>query len=208
MDGNQRGLPVKIAHIRQKLADRNLNKPLVITEAGWHNNDTVDQFPSSDEEQSRYVVQLFAQSIAADVEFMIWWSFRDDPEYQYQNGLVTEAQGGKPPQEKPAYRVFQTAAQRMGRAQYEGMLSAAETQDPALEAYQFVDAFSGKRMYVAWLNPEGTDQPRPLNTPGSMATVYSKENVNLGVVHDGDDGAQDGRVTVNVGSSPVYIVMD
>lgn len=208
VNGDQRGLPAKIAHLRQKLADRGLNKPFVITEAGWHSNASHDQYPSSDEEQSRYVVQLFAQSIASDLQFMIWWSFRDDLEYQYQNGLVTQAEGGQPPQEKPSYRVFQTAARRLSNAQYERMLSAADTQDPDLEVYQFTAALSGKRMYVAWLNPAGTDQTRPLSRPGSVATVYSKENVNLGVVHDGDDGAQDGRVTVHVGSSPVYIVVD
>src|SRR5690606_12335089 len=38
IDGNQRGLPVKTARIREKLAAHNLAKPIMITEAGWHNN--------------------------------------------------------------------------------------------------------------------------------------------------------------------------
>src|SRR5690606_37357086 len=123
-------------------------KPIMITEAGWHNNSPPDRFPSSDEEQSRYVIQLFAQSIAADVQVMIWWTLFDLVDYPYANGLVTNGES-QPPQQKPADRVFQTAARRLARAEYQGMLSAAETQDPDLEVYQFTDAQSGKRMYVA-----------------------------------------------------------
>jgi hypothetical protein len=205
------GLPEKIAAIRQKLADHALEKPLVLTETGWHSNDAL-QNPSSEEEQSRYVVRFFAQSIAYDLQFSIWWMLHDgliESGYQFANGLVSDAQ---PPIAKPAYRVYQTAVNRIASAQFVAALSTAETQDPNLEVYQFAENSTGKRMYVAWINPVESSEMRPLTVAGGLVTVYDKENNLQSVVRDGDandnDRAQNGRITIPVGSSPLYIVMD
>ncbi|MCC6169045.1 MAG: cellulase family glycosylhydrolase [Caldilineaceae bacterium] len=205
------GLPEKIAAIRQKLADHALDKPLVITEAGWH-SDEDNQISSSPEEQSRYVVRFFAQSMAYGLRFTVWWMLHDgliESAYQFANGLVTDT---TPPVAKPAYQVYQTAVNRIARAQFVAALSAAETQDPNLEVYQFAEAYTGKRMYVAWINPVESSETRPLSVAGGTAAIYSKENTLQGVVRDGDandgDGAQDGKITLPVGSSPLYIVMD
>ncbi|RIK53906.1 MAG: hypothetical protein DCC57_07575 [Chloroflexi bacterium] len=205
------GLPEKIAAIRQKLADHALDKPLILTETGWHSN-APKQNPSSEEEQSRYVVRFFAQSIAYNLRFSIWWMLHDgltESGYQFANGLVTDS---APPVAKPAYQVYQTAVNRIARAQFVAALSVAETQDANLEVYQFAEAYTGKRLYVAWINPVESSETRPLSVAGSVATIYSKEDTLQAVVRDGDandnDGAQDGKITLPVGSSPLYIVMD
>ena len=59
------GLLEKANAIRAKLAEYGItDKPLFITEVGWYSNDIkIDQ--SSPEEQARYVLQFYAQSLAA-----------------------------------------------------------------------------------------------------------------------------------------------
>jgi hypothetical protein len=218
---NGTGLPEKTAAIRQKLAEYQVSKPIVVTEVGWHSDQVPEEgcgegdkprcpeLPSSEEDQSRYVVQFFAQSIAFDIDFSIWWVLYDLADYAFDNGLVTQAGvtlGG--PLAKPSYRAYQTAVRRIERATFVAALNIAETRDANLEVYQFTEAYTGKRMFVAWVNPVDTNETRPLNVAGSMATLYSKENVLQGVVRDGDDGMQDGQLTVHIGGSPIYVIMD
>lgn len=216
-------LPEKTAEIRSLLAQApyKLNKPLVITEAGWHNNDHAF-LPSNDAIQSQYVVQFFLQSLALDIDFTIWWELRDSPSpnYQFANGLVVEATSNTPPAAKPAYAVYQTAVRWLAQADYIAKLGATETLDEAVEAYQFAAAVTHKPLYVAWFNPKWGksdenhkyanwydpaeySQTRTLRLPGTSATIYSMNNVNLGVVTDGDG---DGKIEVTVGSNPIYVV--
>jgi hypothetical protein len=46
-----------------------------------------------------------------------------------------------------------------------------------------------------------------LELPGATATIYSKEGAAVGVVQDGDDGNNDGKVNVTIGRSPLYVVI-
>jgi hypothetical protein len=87
-----------------------------------------------------------------------------------------------------------------------------------LEVYKFATAGDIQFFYVAWLNPvipfsaeavasfdDSTAQP--LQVPGSFATVYAKDGALMQTINDADDGIADGRVTVSVSRSPIYIVM-
>ena len=63
--------------------------PMVITEAGWHSDPDLADQPSSPEIQARYVAEFFTQSMAGDVDVMIWWTLSDIVGWLTENGLVT-----------------------------------------------------------------------------------------------------------------------
>ncbi|RIK43883.1 MAG: hypothetical protein DCC55_04285 [Chloroflexi bacterium] len=196
------GLLEKTEAIRQKLAEYGLDKPIIITETGWHNNaHPLEEFSSNDEIQSRYVVSLFAQGLAADVKINTWWPFIDiGPTYEYDSGLIT-VDG----QLKPAYGVFQLMTQELGSAQYVRTLTQAQTGNADLEVHEFTDTATGQTLYVAWRNP--VDNPSLPGLPLALnaAQVLVKDLYGAtSVVNDADDGSANGRVTVSVGR-PVYI---
>jgi hypothetical protein len=191
------GLKEKTAAVRKMLTDRGLNKPMIITEAGWHNNDHPD-YPSTDHIQNRYVVELFAQSIAADVDMMVWWALFEIDGYQFDNGLVDLAG-----QSKPAYEVFQIAAEELAQAQFVRTLPQSETGNANLEVHQMTDGANGQQMYVAWLNPATGSGTASLRLDAEEVTVREMTGA-PDTIGDQDDGDNDGRVTIAVGA-PVYI---
>jgi hypothetical protein len=202
---NGTGLPEKTRAIRSIVENRCGPKPVIVTEAGWHSNKLGVPDPNNPtnlEIQAEFVVRLFAQAKALDLRFLIWWPLHDLSDgIQYQMGLVTD---DLPPVRKPAFEVYRAAVTRLAHAEYLGPLSAAETQKPNLEAYRFRDRFTGETFYVAWLNPYTTKQTTPLQLSASKATVYDIWNRDMGEVQ----AAANGQVTVDVGSSPIYIVID
>ena len=197
------GLPEKAAAIRTVMGD--CSKPMVLTEVGWHSN-TVDNegLSSTPELQSRHVVQLLTQAMANEMEIIIWWMLYTPDEYPYDTGLVTAA---NPPVYKPAFSVFQATVQRLAAVEYEATLSAVESGDVNLEVYRFRDAQS-KTFHVAWLNPSTTSETKVLQLAGAQATVRDKFGNVSATLTDAADGAQDGKVTIQVSGSPVYIYVD
>jgi hypothetical protein len=198
--GKGPGLIEKTAAIRQILAAHGLNKPIFITEAGWHNNSNTSP-ASSDEEQKRHVVALYVQSMAANVDLLIWWPFIDiGPTYQYDMGLITFP---APRQRKPAFYVFKTLIDEMRAAQFVRTLPASETGNADLEVHHFTDSRNGQVLLVAWLDPLKTTNSAPLKLTTARVTVKSMEG-DLTTVADQDDGQQDGKVTLSI-RRPVYI---
>ena len=62
-ESDSSGLMEKVADINGKLQAKGLNKPMMLTEIGWHSEDDKN-YPSSPEYQSRQVVQLLTRSMA------------------------------------------------------------------------------------------------------------------------------------------------
>jgi hypothetical protein len=196
------GLLEKANYIRSKLQNEyDLDKPMIVTEAGWHSNSPLAH-PSNQEIQARYVVQFFTQSYAADLDTMIWWMFNDPGGGYWDNGLVTNA---SPPVRKLSFTVFQNMVEEMSTTHYQRRLSLAETGNESLEVYQFVDWVQQRNLYIAWLNPVNGSQTHPLLLPAAEATVKSMEGNVMFTIGDSDDGIADGKVTVHVGSRPIYI---
>lgn len=196
------GLLEKANVIKGILADSGYpNKPIIVTEAGWHSNDH-PQFPSTLEDQARYVVELFTQNMAAESQLMIWWMLYDPGGgYQFDNGLVTN---GTPPVVKPAYLAFQVAVAELASTHFQRVLPLSETGAPEMEAYQFKDNVHRQTVYVAWLDPVDSSNVKQLRIPASLALVsdiYGNEVTIL----DGQDGQIDGFVTVDIGGQPSYI---
>lgn len=198
------GLFEKTQALRAKLAQYGLNKPFMVTEAGWHSNNAPNAF-GSPEVQSRYVVQLLTQSMAADIKVMIWWMLFDPGSgYPYDNGLVTNINAG-PIQYKPAMSAFQITVAKLGETTYDRQLTAAELGANDVFAYQFDDAAAGLKRTVAWVNPIDTGIKRNIRIPGSQATLYNIYGQQTAFLRDGDDGLVDGRVTLLVSAQPTYI---
>ena len=194
------GLREKTFAIRSKLVQHGYgDMPIFVTEAGTHSN-IVPDYPSSQERQSRYVVELFVQSASADVEMMIWWMLHDTQD-QYQTGLIT---GHTPPVKKLAFTAFRQITQILSGADYVRKMTNAQTGASIMEAYVFRNDVTKKTIYVAWLNPVDSIEVRSLRVPGEQATVKNIYGIGT-IVTDNGDGANDGHVRVNVSGQPVYI---
>ncbi len=151
------------------------------------------------------MAELYTQALAANVQVTIWWTLSDIFSYEDKlNGLFT---ADNPPAPKPALQAYQTAVSELGRAKFTGTLSAAQTQSADIEARQFTDPALNLSLYVAWLNPINTDKTAPLSLPAEQVTVRNLYNAPH-VIHDEDDGVNDGKVTVTVGGQPLYIQVD
>jgi hypothetical protein len=176
---------------------------MVITESGWY-SDNPPSNPSSPEIQARHVVQLYAQSMAADIDVMIWWMLYDAGIGYNDTGLVTN---GAPVVRKLAFHVYQHMTEEMGTAEFVQQLPDSATGDEAFEVYQFTDTVNGQALYIAWLNVANYNDPqsRWLTLPALSVTIKSIEGNLLQLVSDGDDGIVDGRVTVLVSNRPLYL---
>jgi|GEM_PF-490479 len=198
--GDGVGLIEKTEYIRDRLRNFGLEKPFVITEAGWHSDGT-GGLASTPEIQARYVAALFVQSMAADLDSMIWWMLYDPGSNALANGLVTEA----PDIEiKPSFTAYRTIVDQLRFAHYERALAAQETGNPDVEVHQFRDNVLRRTVYVTWLNPVETGETATLLLPVPAATVRDLYG-NAHFVHSSDDGLLDGKITLQVGGRPLYV---
>lgn len=189
----------KANYLRDKLASFDLDKPLICTETGtW--SDAAHN--SSDELQSRYVPQVFVRSMAADLEFAVWFKLIDDTTLGVPKwGLLTPELSPK-----PSYQAYLTLAQQLFPAEYARTLPPAETGTAHIEAYEFLPSGdpgrSGPdRIIVAWTNDELHHTMTLRSSELILADKYGIETV----IRDGDDGQVDGLVHVQIGPSPVYL---
>jgi hypothetical protein len=210
---NSSGLVEKYANIKEIMDSFHIEKPLVITEIGYHSSARDDYYPSTQEFQARRVVELLTQGASLGSEVTIWWSFFDENQsFPYKTGLTS---AGEKPIAKLSYQVYQEVIKRLGNSEFiETTVKPAEQND--LEVYRFRDKSTNKSLYVAWLNPivpitidnlasfnDGATQN--LELPGEKATLFSKEGAAVGVTTDEDDGNNDGKVNVIIGRSPLYV---
>lgn len=194
------GLLEKTEYLRDLLQSYGYDKPFMITEAGWHSNNPPN-FPGSEEIQSRYVVELFVQSFAADVDVMIWWMLYDPGGFANDNGLVTNDQT---PRRKPSFTAYQTIVDELSTAHFVRPLTDAETGTASMEAYLFNDNVLDRRVIVAWLDPIDTSATETLTVSATSVTVRDIYGSSYGLT-DGSDGRVDGKVRVPVSGQPVYV---
>ncbi len=205
-DGNKStGLAEKLANLKALLAKYNHpDKDFVVTETSWPSN-SLDGQPSSEEQQSRFVVQLYTQALAFDIDVMIWWLLQDATMsggvlQPRQSGLVTSIAPIRP---KQAYYVFRNAGVWLGNAEYVATASQVSGSND-LEAYQFRSKPSGKTFYVAWLNPIGDNATKAFEFSAQKATVYDFEGKQIAALTHGGNG----KITVQVDGNPIYILVD
>jgi hypothetical protein len=206
-DDASSGLSEKARAIRSKLENYQVDKPMIITEAGWHSSNE-PLSPSSPEDQARYVVELFVESMASDIDIMIWWMLFDPGEGYYANGLITNS---SPPVIKPAFVAYKELVTRFRQAEFVRQL---ETREPvfnpdgsvqSMDAYEFRDPVNRRTIYVAWMNPVNGTTAWQLRLPAAQATRYNIYNTESIPLSDAADGVSDGFITVVVGSHPVFV---
>ncbi|MGB9777520.1 MAG: hypothetical protein ACPLYD_14715 [Anaerolineae bacterium] len=189
------GLSGKANYLRNKLAQYGIvNKPMICTETGWFSHHT--NIPSTPEIQSRYVIKLFAQSIASDLGLSIWFSWIDPGPFYGDFGLLTQDL-----QPKSAFYAYRIAAKVLGRASFRRALSSSELGSPALEGYLLATP-DGRDLYVLWSNDEVT---RTVTLPILTAHITDMYGNLAATVIDRDDGWVDGRIRLSVGPNPVYV---
>lgn len=209
------GLIEKYENLKALMDANNVDKPFMITEIGWHSDDNLVDRPSTPEFQARRVVELFAQSMSIGSKVTIWWTFFDEQGFPYQTGLTT---AGTAPTTKPSYAAYGEALKRLGNSAFVEVTSRV-TMDNDLEAYRFRENATGKTFYVAWLTPTSwldanavatfdDSATQNLRVPGGKATIFSKLGAQVQVITDEADGDDDNQVNIQVGRSPIYIVID
>ena len=197
---NHTGFVEKAAAIRAKLQGYSLTKPMIATEIGWHNNPNQNP-PSTDETQIRYITILFVQTKAANIDYSIWWTLSDVGEPYLDTGLVTNA---NPPVRKPGFWAFFHLSQELRTATFERALTSAEMNNSNMEGYRFLDTAKQRSVTIAWLNPVSSTETAKLSLSAPSATVKDVFGVTK-IVTDAADGSSDGKVTIDISGTPVYI---
>ncbi len=182
----------KTNYLRNKLASFGVSKPIVVTELNqW--SKSPEGNGGSDEEQSDYVVQAFARSMAAELRFSIWFTLADYNEWGY--GLLNQDLTVK-----PSYTTYRALSNMMAGAVYRGPMTINGSRPSNVEGYTFTMPGSQER-HVMWVTAPGTVR---LSFPGSSVVVTDK-NGSRTSVSDSADGAMDGLVTVTVTGRPIYL---
>lgn len=216
MDGPS--LVKKTDAIRSLMAQYGVDKPIIITEMGWHNNPYTGAH-GSDVIQVRMVVQLYAQSIAANVPLATWWPLSDvGGAYLLDSGLVTYTDGRMAPTRKPAFFAFQGMARELADVRFVKRVMESGWRNNVV--YELYDHAKQRTVYIAWTNPTdptnvwgSEDRPyvdttttNTIRLEGASATVYDAFWQVIRSVKDSDDGRTDGRFTLSIDGNPVYIV--
>jgi hypothetical protein len=184
----------KAAYIRTVLATYDVDKPLICTEASQWSDEA---HGGSDELQSRYVAQVFARSMAADLEITIWFMLIDSGGLgNWEYGLLNPDRSPK-----PSYFAYSTFARQMAFAQYVRMVPPGEMGSYQVEAYEFLTQRGGTKIIVAWAID---DQGHNTWWTADQMAVVDKFGVRT-MVYDEDDGQLDGQVRVTIGPSPLYL---
>jgi hypothetical protein len=206
-DNQGPGILGKAEAIREILADYGLEKRMIVTEAGWmSNNRPGAAIPGSPAAQSRYVVEMFTESRAAELDVMVWWLLVDPPfPYPFQNGLITNE---AVPAKKMSFYVYQNVVEKLSKVHFVRSLTTSEMGNPLMEVHEFNDKIFNRALYVAWLNPIATTATAPLKLTAPDAIVTNSLTNFALFVQDSDDGLVDGQITVQVGATPVYVEIE
>jgi streptogramin lyase len=162
--GKGPGLKEKVAAVRAKLMDYGVDKPILITETGW-----THVGENNDEIQSRYVVALYTQSLAANVAVTFWWTLVDVHGTNWNTGLATDTD---PPVKKPAFAVYQRMVEELAQAQFVPTLPLPATNHPDVEVYPFHAGANGQLLYVAWVNPVDANVWGEVQIPAARVSVH------------------------------------
>jgi hypothetical protein len=185
----------KANYVRQKLAEYGFEGvPVICTETSWAGGAGW----GSDELQSRYVIKGYVRAIAADLSIVVWYS-SDDRSDSTLSGLLDSAL-----QPKPSYWTYWRMTRMLGEAVYQRPLTLAETGSEQIKGYTFSQACGG-RLDVVWTE-DGTPYD-PGDDPWLLLTVHASTlrvtDKSGNEFWTSDDG--DGRITVLVGGSPLYL---
>jgi len=156
---------------------------------------------SSPEEQARRLVRMFVRGMSVDLEIMTWFSVFD-----FGTGTATLGLLYPDGSRKPSYFAYQTLVSQLRGAHYKCRLVTAY---PEVEGHILSIHGGAREKGVVWTNPvEGVEVVREMSFPVSHLRVVEKEGAEL-IIQDGGggdlDGIADGKVTIEITGSPVYV---
>jgi hypothetical protein len=187
-----KGVIGKATYLRDKLAAYGYDdKPFICTESGTYSK---AGDPVESDRQSRYVVQLFARGMAANLDSTTWFMLTDDPVWKY--GLLTADLSPK-----PSYQAFTTVALQLPSAHYVRTWNSAETGSEQIEAYEFSTIDESMRTITAWTNDNLSHAMSVTAQRVVVVDMYGSQTT----INDADDGKADGQVRVTISPSPVYL---
>ena len=192
------GLSGKAEFYRQRLASWGVERPLMCSEAGRRSDpgQVIDRLPGSDEEQSRYVVRIFAQAMSSRLINVLWFTLADIVEPK-QSGAAAWGLLTQDLQPKPSYTAYRTLSQQLTGMHYKGT-----TTFKGAEGYVFTG--SKGETTVLW----ATSGSVTAGFKGSQVTVVNLYGAET-IVSDGSSGdadrKADGTVTLTVAANPMFV---
>ncbi|HEX2171867.1 MAG TPA: hypothetical protein VHL09_05430, partial [Dehalococcoidia bacterium] len=180
----------KLAYLRQKMADKGVQKPIIISEISKHG--AID---SDETDQARYLIKAFARSLAVGSSATIWFNLQDDPNPGFSFGLARADWT-----DKPAGEAFRTLAQGSFKDVVPDGAEKLEV-PPEAEAYRFRLGTSPRRLIAGWTEAaEG--QPLELRT---RSIQVESRDAPARTVNDADDGEADGWVRLTLSQEPIIV---
>jgi len=196
-----RELVAKARYLRNRLnALGRPGVPMICTEVGMPSaltpleaSDPTRDGERSETIQARYVTKTAARTLAAGLDAVIWFAWKEFPAgSEYASfGLIT-----RDLRPKAGVNAFRTATDKLGDAAFIEALA----QD-GIEGYALTGA-GGHRLYVLW---SLDSQTRTVRFAATRVAVTRYEGTFLGERGDSDDDVADGFVTLQVGLDPIYV---
>jgi hypothetical protein len=184
------------------------DKPIWITEVGWHTavNDPLQY--STEEEQAQYIVRSFVLSVAGGATKHCWYTFRDGADYLDDSeaafGLVgyePDPTDEVPPYVKPSYYAYAVMSHILGDTYYSEDLRDELGLGGSKYAYRFITPDKTKSVTVLWTTDD--DPSVVLLRPGEGA----KDRWLVEMLGDWKDLTPSrGFLPVIVSQSPVYVM--
>jgi len=194
------------------------DKPFVCSEVGLPN--APSSLGYSDELQSRYVVQVFAQGMGAgdygvDFEALAWFTLVEYIHHEGRNyGLLNSDLS-----RRPVYWTYKTLTDELAGAQYVRVLNSTDIDDTSgLEGHVFT-ALGGSKKMVLWATSETTVERSFPVDPGQQLRVVQKQKYSDAypdtenpaswvIISDGDGNDRDsqtGWIGIQITASPIYV---
>jgi len=192
----------KTNYVRGKLAQYGFeDTPVICTEAGLAGGGGV----GDDELQSRYVCKGYVRAMAAGLGTVVWYMISDATD-GFLPGLLNSDLDPK-----PSYDAYQTMTEMLGPAQYQYVVTSTIAITTTALTYDYVFRRLGRRLDVVWTEDEiappydpDDDPSVPFTVTAGSLRVVDKFGIETWL-NDEDDGSADGRITVTVGGSPIYL---
>lgn len=147
------------------LQNNGVQKPMVCTELGLSSSPT---YGGSDDLQSQAVIKLFSRTIAADLQFGIWYNISDygpsDP-FSY-HGLLDSSY-----QPKPSLSAFSTLASFLDSHFFMRTFGSTEWGGTSIEGYAFRHNFGTEETAVIWTQDGST---QTITLPPDVTSVEDK----------------------------------
>lgn len=179
----------KANYLKDTAAKYGVDKPMMVTEIGmWSAHGD-----GNEEVQGDYVVQAFTRGMVANLRSLIWFTLVDGSgSGDWGYGLLKVDLSTK-----PAYTAYRAVSDLLRGATFKGPMPGLPS---SMEGYVFI-MLDGKERCVLWSTQDGATA---LAFAGSRATVTDKYG-RATEYTDGSDGSWDGRVTISVTKSPIYL---